>query len=58
MTHALLQLEAAAVNLVAGKKPADVYSEIARRYTIFFSFIDFIFFPYVNEVFGHMYAYL
>lgn len=29
------QLEAAAVNLVAGEKPADVYSEIAVRYTIF-----------------------
>lgn len=28
------QLEAAAVNLVAGEKPADVYSEIAVRYTI------------------------
>ncbi|KAF4370405.1 hypothetical protein F8388_016142, partial [Cannabis sativa] len=28
---ALSQLEAAAVNLVAGDKPADVYSEIARR---------------------------
>ena len=26
------QLEAAAVNLVAGEKPADVYSEIAARY--------------------------
>lgn len=26
------QLEAAAVNLVAGEKPADVYSEIAVRY--------------------------
>lgn len=29
------QLEAAAVNLVAGEKPADVYSEIAVRYTTF-----------------------
>lgn len=26
------QFEAAAVNLVAGEKPADVYSEIAERY--------------------------
>lgn len=27
-----LQMEAAAVNLVAGERPADVYSEIAARY--------------------------
>ena len=27
-----IQFEAAAVNLVAGDKPADVYSEIAARY--------------------------
>lgn len=26
------QMEAAAVNLTAGDKPADVYSEIAMRY--------------------------
>ena len=32
MICAFSQLEAAAVNLVAGEKPADVYSEIARRY--------------------------
>ena len=29
------QLEASAVNLVAGEKPADVYSEIAARYNFF-----------------------
>lgn len=29
----LLQMEAAAVNLVAGEKPADVYTEIALRYS-------------------------
>lgn len=28
------QLEAAAVNLVAGDKPADVYSGISARYTL------------------------
>lgn len=28
----VLQFEAAAVNLIAGEKPADVYSEIAARY--------------------------
>lgn len=28
------QLEAAAVNLVAREKPADVYSEIAVRYVL------------------------
>lgn len=31
MLVVLMQLEAAAVNLVGGEKPADVYSEIASR---------------------------
>ncbi|CAA0841982.1 DNA-directed RNA polymerase 3- chloroplastic [Striga hermonthica] len=36
------QFEAAAVNLVAGDKPADVYSEIAEVYRIFFFFFKLI----------------
>lgn len=31
LLYVFSQLEAAAVNLVAGEKPADVYSEIAVR---------------------------
>lgn len=34
------QLGAAAVNLVAGEKPADVYSGIAARYLIFPNHVD------------------
>jgi len=35
--NVLSQLEAAAVNLVAKEKPADVYTEIAVRYIKFIS---------------------
>ena len=44
----LFQLGAAAVNLVAGEKPPDVYSEIATRLIIVYDKISF-FMPSFSE---------